>query len=275
MDFSVAMCTYYGDRAEWLRSAVNSVVRQTVPPSEIVLVVDGPVPESLDDLIRTYEADPLFCVVRLKENSGQGNARRVGLKQCKYELVAIMDADDVARPDRFEKQLKVFSEDETLDIVGGQIREFAEDPAKPVSERIVPESDAEIKRYMKKRCPMNLVSVMFRRQSVERAGGFVGWYCEEDYYLWLRMAEEGMRFANVPDVLVDVRVGKEMYARRGGMKYFRSEKKLQKYMYQKGMIGFFVYASNVAKRWIVQVLMPNRVRGWVFRKFARKKAEPK
>ncbi len=65
MDFSVAMCTYYGDRAEWLRSAVNSVVGQTVPPSEIVLVVDGPVPESLDDLIRTYEADPLFCVVRL------------------------------------------------------------------------------------------------------------------------------------------------------------------------------------------------------------------
>ena len=105
---------------------------------------------------------------------------------------------------------------------------------------------------------------------MEAAGGYVDWYCDEDYYLWLRMALADMRFANVSDDLVNVRVGKEMYRRRGGMKYFKSEAKLQKWMLQRKIIGFGTYLINVTKRLIVQVLLPNRLRGWVFRKFARK-----
>jgi len=80
----------------------------------------------------------------------------------------------------------------------------------------------------------------------------------------------GGTFANIPEALVNVRVGKEMYQRRGGMQYFRSEAKLQKWMLQKKVIGFVTFMVNVNKRLIVQVLLPNRLRGWVFQKFARK-----
>lgn len=269
--FSVSMCVYGKDDPNWFETAVESILNQTAAPSEVVLVVDGPVPEALDAVIRKYEENPIFQVIRFKENQGHGNARRAGLAACQNELVAIMDADDISLPDRFEKQLALFKSDPSLDIVGANIAEFIGEQSNLVGERIVPAQDAEIKQYMKTRCPMNLVTVMFKKASVERVGGFIDWYCEEDYYLWLRMALAGMRFANAEGILVHVRVGKEMYQRRGGWKYFKSEATLQKYMRKNKIIGLGTYFSNVSKRLIVQVLLPNRLRGWVFKKFARKK----
>ncbi len=270
MKFSVSMCVYGGDNAQWFATAVDSVLNQTLPPSEIVLVVDGPVPKELDDIICGYEQNPLFRVIRFAENQGHGNARRAGLEACTNELVAIMDADDICVGDRFEKQIAAFAAAD-VDIVGGDITEFIDQPTNVVGMRTVPSDDADIKVYMKKRCPMNLVTVMFKKSSVEQAGGFIDWYCEEDYYLWLRMAKMDMTFSNIASVLVNVRVGKEMYNRRGGWKYFKSEAKLQKYMRKQKIIGFGTYFMNVSKRFVVQVLLPNKLRGWVFQKFARKK----
>ena len=269
--FSVSMCVYGKDDPQFFRAAVESILNQTVTPSEVVLVVDGPVPEELDAVIRGYEAMPIFRVVRFAENQGHGNARRAGLAACSNELVALMDADDLSAPDRFQKQLAKFAGDPSLDIVGGMITEFVGEPDNVVARRDVPLEDQDIKQYMKKRCPMNQVTVMFKKTSVNRVGGFIDWYCDEDYYLWLRMTLAEMQFGNVPDVLVNVRVGEEMYQRRGGKKYFLSEAKLQKYMLDHKIIGFFTYMMNVNKRLIVQVLLPNKLRGWVFQKFARKK----
>ena len=269
--FSVAMCVYGGDRPEWFQAAVNSVLNQTVQPDEIVLVVDGPVPEALDAVIGGVEAQNRVQVVRFAENQGHGNARRESLRHCSHDLVALMDADDLSLPDRFEKQLEKFRMEPDLDIVGGNIAEFIGTPERIVGKRLVPETDGAIKEYMKTRCPMNQVTVMFRKSSVERVGGFIDWYCEEDYYLWLRMSLANMRFANMPDLLVHVRVGEDMYRRRGGWKYFKSEAKLQRYMLDNCVIGVGTWLTNVGKRLIVQVLLPNRLRGWVFQKFAREK----
>ena len=268
--FSVSMCVYGGDNSEWFQTAVESILNQSLKPDEVVLVVDGPIPDELNEIVKIYERNPIFNVIRLEKNQGHGNARRMGLDNCKNELVAIMDADDISKSDRFEKQIEEFKKNQSLDIVGGNITEFIDDEKNIVAERVVPADDAEIKAYMKKRCPMNLVSVMFKKTSVERVGGFIDWYCEEDYYLWLRMALAEMRFANVSDIFVNVRVGKDMYKRRGGWKYYKSEAKLQKYMLKHKIINFPTYLSNKTKRFIVQVLMPNNLRGWVFKKFARK-----
>ena len=268
--FSVSMCVYGGDDPAWFAAAVDSVVNQTVVPDEVVIVVDGPVPSALDAVIRGYESDPLFKVIRLAENRGHGEARRVGLQHCTHDIVALMDSDDLSRPDRFEKQLAAL--EDGVAIVGGQITEFIGTPDNVVGKRIVPTTDGEIKEYLKKRCPMNQVTVMLRKSAVEQVGGYIDWYCEEDYYLWLRMHLAGMTFANVSDVLVDVRVGADMYRRRGGWRYFKSEAKLQGYMLQHRVIGPVRYLINVNQRLILQVLMPNRLRGWIFKRFARSEA---
>ncbi len=214
----------------------------------------------------------LFRTVYLPENQGHGKARQAAIEACSYDLVALMDADDISLPDRFEKQLGKFESDKTLDIVGGQITEFIGDAGNIISRRIVPETDEQIKAYLKKRCPMNQVSVMFRRSSCEQAGGYLDWYCNEDYYLWIRMVLQGQKFANVPDTLVNVRVGNEMSARRGGWKYFSSEERLQRYMLGRGLISLPRYLYNVLLRFGGEVLVPASVRVSLY-KLLRQKPE--
>ena len=267
--FSVAMCVYGGDNAEYFKLAVDSILNQSVRPDEVVLVVDGPVPQILENVICEYEKSSVFKIIRLKENQGHGAARRTSLFHCTHEIVALMDADDVSMPRRFEKQLEIMNNDNSLSIVGGNIVEFVGSADKIVGYRNVPSTDQDIKDYLKSRCPMNQVTVMFRKKDIECVGGYIDWYCEEDYYLWLRMYLAGMRFANIQEVLVNVRVGNEMYQRRGGIKYFKSEAKLQTYMLKNKIIGIPTFVVNICKRLIVQVLLPNQIRGWVFRKFAR------
>lgn len=271
LKFSVAMCLYEKDNAIWFKTAIDSILNQSRKPDEVIVVVDGPVPESLDKVLESYMSEELIKIIRFSENRGHGNARRAGIEACKNELIAIMDSDDISLPDRFKKQLAVFKENDSIDIVGGNITEFIDSPENIVGRRVVPASDEEIKQYMKTRCPMNLVTVMFKKSSIQKVGGFIDWYCEEDYYLWIRMAIANMKFKNIQDNLVNVRIGKEMYKRRGGWKYFKSEVKIQKYMLKNKIINVFIYCSNVIKRFIVQVLLPNRLRGWIFKKFAREK----
>lgn len=277
-EFSVSMCVYDGDNAAHFDAALASVIEQTLKPTEIVLTVDGPIPESIEAVIRNYQESLdesiAFKVIRLEKNVGHGEARRVCFDHCSCDLIALMDADDLSVPDRFKKQIQYFIEHPDVSVVGGNITEFitADDPldiSQKAGSRIVPETDKDIKQYMKKRCPMNQVTVMFKKVDVAEVGGYIDWYCEEDYYLWIRLALTGKRFGNIPENLVNVRVGKEMYQRRGGLKYFKSEAGIQKLMLQKRMIGLPRYMVNVGERFVLQVLMPNSVRGWVFRMLAR------
>lgn len=270
--FSVAMCVYGGDNAEWFDIALDSIVNQTLQPNEIVLVVDGPIPNEIQAVIDKYEKicvwGVFLKVIYLEKNSGHGVARKCSLENCRFDIVALMDADDICVHNRFEEQLRVLIESGT-DIVGGDIAEFIGEKDKVVGYRKVPTSDIEIKQYIKFRCPFNQMTVMFRKSAYDTAGGYIDWYCDEDYYLWLRMLLSGCRFSNTGTVLVYARVGEEMYQRRGGWKYFVSEAKLQKFMLENNIITLPIYIVNILKRLIVQVFLPNKIRGWIFQKFAR------
>ncbi len=270
--FSVSMCVYKNDNPEHFHQAIKSVMNQTVKPNEIILVVDGPIPSSIEEIITLYtENEDNFKVIRLKENVGHGNARRIGLENCKYELVAIMDADDISLPDRFEKQLKCFEEDSNLSIVGGNIKEFIDSIDNIVGIREVPQDDAAIKKYLKKRCPFNQMTVMFKVSEVNASGGYIDWYYQEDYYLWIRMFQNNAVFKNLSDILVNARVGNGMYSRRSGWKYYKSGARLQKYMLNHHIINFGEYIFNNLIRFIVHVILPNKMLRFVYKKFARVK----
>ena len=124
---------------------------------------------------------------------------------------------------------------------------------------------------MRSRCALNHPTVMFKKESVLKAGNYKDWFWNEDYYMWIRMMEQGCVFANLPDVLVNMRSGIEQYGRRGGRKYFDSEIGIKKLMLEKGMITRKEYIINYVERFIIQLMLPSSVRGWVFRTFARKK----
>lgn len=265
------MSVYRNDKPEDFLTAVRSIYAQTLQPSEIILVVDGPVSEAIHNAIGTLQEEiSVMKVIRLEKNCGHAIARQTGLEAAANNLCAVMDSDDISVPERFEKQLKVFEEHPDVTVVGGIINEFIGTPENVVGTRIVPENDADIKIYLKSRCPMNLVTVMLKKDDVMKVGGYQDWYCEEDYYLWIRLAMSGYKFYNIKENLVNVRVGEEMYQRRGGLRYFKSEARLQLYMWKNGIISFHEYGYNVMVRLILQVLMPNCIRGWVFKTFARK-----
>ncbi len=268
--FTVCMSVYRNDKPNDFMIAVRSIYNQTIKPNEIILVVDGPIPETIDKAITILKDEiSVMKVVRLEKNMGHAIARQKGLEISTNNFCAVMDSDDIAVPNRFEKQLKTFEEHKDVSVVGGFIKEFIDSPLNVIGTRTVPEKDIDIKEYLKSRCPMNLVTVMLKKDDVMSVGGYLDWYCEEDYYLWIRMFLNGYKFYNIQDNLVNVRVGKEMYKRRGGYKYFKSEARLQKYMLNNNIISCSIYIYNIFIRFVVQVLMPNTIRGWIFRKFAR------
>ena len=236
------------------------------------MVQDGPVPAELSSLLLDYEGrnPKVMRVIRLEKNGGLGNALRIGVENAKYDIIARMDSDDICMSDRFEKQLAYLESHPECDIVGGQMTEFIDTPDHIVGRREVPLTNEEIYEYMKSRCALNHVTVMFRKEAVLKAGNYQDWFWNEDYYLWVRMMMSGCKFANIPEVTVNVRSGADQYARRGGKKYFDSEIGIKKLMLKNGMITRTQFVINYVKRFVVQLLLPNRVRGWVFRTFARK-----
>ena len=271
--YSIVTSVYKNDDPLFVERALDSITTlQSLPPDEIVLIVDGPVQNLLESLIkhREKESKGLYHVIWLKDNGGLGNALRIGVEEAKNDIIVRMDSDDVSVSDRFQKQIDYLLQHPECDIVGGQISEFIDDESNVVGSRIVPCTNDEIHQWIVSRCPFNHMTVAMRRSKVLEVGNYIDWHYNEDYYLWIRMAEAGCNFANLPDTLVNVRVGKDMYARRGGWKYFKSEKGLQDYMLKKKMISLPRYAFNVAVRFGVQVAMPNSLRAFVFQKFFRK-----
>lgn len=272
IEFSVAMSVYKNDCADYVRRALDSITQdQTVKPSEVVLVADGPLSDDLNEMLDQYEMqESTLRVIRQGKNTGLGLALKHAVEHCQYEWIARMDSDDISVPSRFEQQVSYICKNPDVDIVGGNIAEFIDLESNIVGVRQVPTTDRELKEYAKRRCPFNHMTVMFKKQAILDVGGYQHWHYNEDYYLWLRMILADKKFANLDANLVKVRVGKEMYQRRGGLMYFKSEAKLQGFMLKNKVIGFPRYVANVSLRLVLQVLMPNRVRGFIFQKFARR-----
>lgn len=269
-EFSVLMSVYKNTKAEELQQCFDSLCRQSVKAAQYVLVVDGAISAELENKIQ-HLSRQIDCldIVYLEKNMGLGLALREGMRYCKYELVARMDTDDIASERRFEKQIQCFEKDPDLSIVGSDIAEFEGDIDHIVSRRNVPQTHEEICKFLKKRCPFNHMTVMFKKSAVEKAGGYLDWHYNEDSYLWVRMFLTGSKFLNIKEYLVFVRIDKNTFKRRGGYRYYKSERDLFKFMRKNRIIGFWAYQKAKLMRFVVYVLMPNGMREWAFKKFVR------
>lgn len=270
MKFSVLMSVYRNSKPDEVQLCLESLFGQTETSDDLVIVIDGEIPVALQSYLSVVSLEhPEIHLFPLNENVGLGNALKYGMKHCQHELVARMDTDDICDKTRFEKQLKCFEMDPELSIVGSNIGEFVGDMTNVIGYRNVPVQHSEICEYLKKRCPFNHMTVMFRKSEVERSGGYLDWHYNEDSYLWVRMYLAGCKFKNLEENLVYARVNAETYMRRGGWKYYKSERDLFRFMKEKKVIGWFAYQKQRLIRFIVQILMPNWFRQWFFVKFAR------
>ena len=270
--YSVLMSVYYKENPEHLRQSMESIWKQTISTDDFVLVCDGPLNAGLDTVIEEMQKAhyETLQVIRLEKHGGLGRALNTGIKLCKNELVARMDSDDISRQDRCERQLDVFNNHPGLSLCSGVVEEFTVSTENIKARRVPPESYEEIIAFSKRRNPFNHPCVMFRKTDVAAVGGYQDFYLLEDYYLWVRMLLNGYQGYNIQEPLLWMRAGSDMYKRRAGWKYAKSQKALFKYMKDQGFINGAQYLMSVALR-TASSITPNWLREFMFMTVMRKK----
>jgi len=271
--FSLLMSVWGGDDPRYLETAFRSVVQdQTLPPDDVVLVQDGPVPSLLAETITglIHESPVPTTLLALADNVGLGQALDQGMAACAHDIVARMDADDIALPHRFEVQVPMIAAG--VDLLGSSLLEFGDGPDDIVGRRVPPITADDIIAYSRFHQPFHHPTVVYRRSAVQAAGGYRHLALMEDYLLFAKMIKRGVRVANVAEPLVLYRVGAGAYARRGGVAVLKSELALQRRMHEMGFTSRPQFARNVVVRGGYR-LVPEAIRKAAYRRIIARKGE--
>lgn len=264
------LSVYAKEKPEYLTAAIDSVARQSLPPAEIVLVEDGPLPLELRQAVdRLKESYANLKTVLLKENKQLGRALAEGVRRCTYDLIARMDTDDIALPERFSLQCQYMNEHQEVAALGGYIEEFDDGNPKYRKVKTMPLGNKELARYARYRNPLNHMTVMFRKKAVLEAGNYRHFPLLEDYDLWTRLLSKGHVIENIPYVLARMRTNPGIYARRGGWDYYKRYMELRKRQRDYGLLTSTEY--HIARLLTMgMTLQPSFMRRWVYRKALRR-----
>ena len=225
MRFSLLLSVYNKENHLFLKESFDSILNQSLLPSEVVIVEDGPLNNELKKTIESF----LFKfpneknIIRLDKNYGLGYALSIGLLNCKYEIVARMDSDDICKADRFLKQINVFKCENDLDVLGTIVEEFKTTPGDYSLFKIQPQYHLDIYKKSKYLNPISHPSVMFKKSKVLSCGSYIDMPYFEDYFLWIRMLKNGSKFSNLQEPLLYFRIGNGMINRRHGFNYLKNE----------------------------------------------------
>lgn len=262
--FSVLMPVSNKENPANLKRCLDSIFNQTIKPDEIVIVKDGLFGKNLNNILNKYNVK----TIELNEHKGIGYALNVGIQNCKYNLIARMDSDDISLPNRFELQIKKFKENKDLAILGGQILEFDNDIIKKV--RKVPTKYQDILKYSKKRSPFNHMSVMYKKDVILKLGNYISTPHFEDYYLWINALQNNYYVENLNEIIILANNNSSTIKNRGGLKYIKPTIKFQKYLFFNKYINIFEFIKNIFIRVLV-ALVPNKLRTLIYTKLLRKK----
>lgn len=270
MAFSVLMSLYAKERPEYLRLSLDSIFSQTLLPDEVVMVEDGPLTNELYAILEEYSSShPELKRIPLAVNGGLGLALNEGLKHCSHDIVARMDTDDICFPDRFETQVKYMNEHPDISVVGCATEGFENSIDNVIYRKYLPITPEETARYAGYRCPTGHPGCMFRKSDVIEAGGYIHQYLLEDYYLWARMLAKGMKIGNIGRPLLHFRTSPDMYRRRGGWKYAKSELQLIIKLYKLGINSLQQTLKVILLRIPIR-LMPNKIRQYAYNRLRKK-----
>ncbi|MGL6115575.1 MAG: glycosyltransferase [Cetobacterium sp.] len=268
--FSVLMSIYKNDKKKYLIEAIESLLKQSLLPNEIVIVQDGEISKELNEVIMRYKENykNIFKIVQLDRNYGLGLAMKKGLEYCNYEWVARMDADDISHPLRFEKQIEFIKNNLNIAIVGTNSEDFENDIKRTKSKRIMPEKNLDILKFAKRRCPFIHPTVIFNRNKIIEVGSYEDIKYFEDYNLFLKILKKYKGY-NIQETLFYVRNNLETSTRRGGLQYLKIEYQALKIFYKNGLISFYYFITNLILRFGFRIC-GNDIRKNLYEKILRK-----
>ncbi len=263
IDFSVLISIYCKENPQWFREALDSVFSQTVQPSELVLVEDGPLIPELYAVIDEYSQKyPIFKIVKNETNLGLGLALQNGVLACSNEIIARMDTDDIMPIDRFEKQLTKIQEG--YDVVSCWSLYYEDNIDNVIAIKHRPENHENIVKLAHRRSPVCHAACFMRKSSVIASGNYLHKQYYEDYYLWIRMILKGFKFYNIQESLYYVRTSMSQVSRRGGFSYLKNEIKIFKEFKDLGFYSTKDFIVNSAIRAIAR-LTPEHFRSLLFK----------
>lgn len=243
--YSVLMSVYKKVDAKDLKQSIDSMLAQTVPPEQMIVVLDGPVNEGVKSLLDSLQTkrSELFTLVPLQENHGLAYALNRGLSQCRNEFVARMDSDDYSLPERCERQLAFFKEHPEYVLLGTSTRNFVGDISNIISYvKNRPLSYEEICDEIHRFCPFCHPSVMFKKSVVEKMGGYDDEMTRsQDYELFSRLIWKGYKVANLPDALLLFRADEGFSERTRSRESCECRIKIQKRLLERKQCSLYDY----------------------------------
>ena len=270
MNYSVLLTVYKTDNPEYFRMSMESMLNQSVPSNDIVVVKDGPVPESIENIIvELQKAHPEIHPIQLKKNVGLGLALNEGLKVCQNELIARMDADDISLPTRCEKEIALFKADPELDIVGCPVKEFVGTPDNIVGTRDVPLENEAIHKYVRRRDPFNHPTVMYRKSKVIKYGPYGNYRKNQDTDLWIKLLSNGCKAANYPEYLLLFRFDEGTYKKRKSWINTKLLIEIRKEAWKNGYCSFLDFVFVACAQFGIYVL-PESFQKFIYKNFLRR-----
>ena len=208
------MSLYFKEKPHYLDTALKSVFEQTFVPDQVVLVLDGPIGNELAEVVKLYQKHyPSLDVYPQEKNQGLSSALNIGLKKCRNEVVIRMDTDDQCYPNRFERILKEYERYPDLEIVGS-FATMIDEEGNEIKSMSVPSTQEEICKKVWT-CPFIHPTVSFKKSSLLRVGSYNpnSGPRQDDYELWFRCVENGLKCKNIDEPLLYYRFFKDSVAR--------------------------------------------------------------
>ena len=269
--YSVLMSVYYKENPEWLEMSIESILAQTAPPDEFVIVKDGPLSEELNRIIERFSTlyPALFKIVPLEKNVGLGPALNSGLENCSNDIIIRMDSDDYSIPTRCQKLLDALNEHCECGIIGSYETEFEDSIHNVIAIHKVPEHSDAIYTFIKRRCALLHPTILYRKSVIQKCGGYHNVPPYEDYDLFMRaVLQHHVKCYNIPQSLYYIRINDSFFKRRGGVHYLKTAVSFKWQQYQKGYMGLLDFVISAGGQAVV-CLMPNSWRRRFYLKFLR------
>lgn len=269
--YSVLMTVYDKELPENLNESLESMLMQSYPPSDFVLVCDGKLTAELNIIAKSFQNEykKIFKIIRIDENVGVGKAVNRGIKACRCDYIVRMDSDDISMPDRCIKEMLLFAVKPELDIVGTYVEEFDDRSDETIGIKEVPLIHEDILAYSKRRNPFNRQSVAFRKSKAMEIGGYSNLKLCEDYEFVVRMLAGGAKGQNIPEALVRYRVNENTPEIRKSWKLTKGFINVRWILFTEGYTGFRDFFSPCALQ-VMLFIFPKRFTRWVYRTFLRK-----
>ena len=266
-DYDFLGSIYKNTKVAELEETFESIKNQTHKPKNIFLVLDGYVEIKVFDLVNKYKKLLPIKIIQIKKNVGLGLALRKGLMECKSKIILRFDTDDINLEKRAELIVRELEKGE-VDIVGSNIYEFEKNPHLWLSIKRMPLTHKSISRTIFFRNPINHPSVGFIRKSIlQLNGGYRDFPFYEDYDLWIRALFNGLKFRNIDEELVGLRITGQR-ARRRGIKLIASEFRLFLTFSNYSFVhGLFFFPSFIGRVFVA--LLPLKIINVLFQKIFR------